>query len=320
MLKHAIVGAAIGGFIGLVLGGPVIGAVIGTVSSLSIRYWNGRRARALLVLVGLGFAGEGMAQSAGSEESDLQVFVEERGEGPPVLLVHGGMMDRLMWQPQWDGLGDELRLIRFDVRGAGKSAPSDPFHPADDMLAILDQLGVDQAYIVGLSNGGSFAVDFALAYPERVKTLILAEPGITGFQFDASITRQQMEMIAAFRVRDMDKATRLALASPAFEFTRRNHDAWVAVERLVRRNVGSFAMFPRYRYHEPRAVDALARLSVPTALIVSEFAGPSALAIAELIEKDVPKLVRFVIPDAGHMMNLENPAAFNRVIEEIVAE
>jgi pimeloyl-ACP methyl ester carboxylesterase len=320
MLKHAMLGAAIGGVIGLVLGGPVVGAVVGTISGMSVHFWNGRRVRGLLVLLGLGFAGGAVAQSTETESAKSPVFFEERGEGPVILLVHGGMMDRHMWEPQWEGLADEFRLIRFDVRGAGESPPSDAFHPADDMLAILDALEVEQAHIVGLSNGGAFAVDFALAYPERVDMLILAEPALTGFQFPPSVMQQQMKLIAAFRARDMEEATRVALASPVFDHTRRKHDAWVAVERLIRRNVASFAMFPQYRFHESQAVDALAELTVPTALIVSEFAGPSAIEIADLIQKDVPDLVRFAVPDAGHMMNLENPVAFNRIIEQIVAE
>ena len=185
---------------------------------------------------------------------------------------------------------------------------------------VLDELGVDKAYVVGLSNGGAFSVDFALRYPNRVTKLIVAEPGLTGFKFDASVMQQQTEMIAAFRARDMEKATRAALTSPAFEYTRKNPTAWKMVQRLVEKNVSSFAMFPQYRYHEPKAVDALGRLSVPVALIVSEHAGSSALAIANLSERDVTDLVRFTIADAGHMMNLENPQAFNQILKEIVVE
>ena len=320
MLKHAATGAVVGGIIGLMLNGVIVGTLVGAMVSFSIYYWSRRRAGALVALLSFVYAGGAFAQTGVDSGQDLPVFFESRGEGPPVLLVHGGMMDRRMWQPQWEDLGEGLRLIRFDVRGAGESPASEPFFAADDMLAILDALGVEQVTVVGLSNGGAFAVDFALAYPERVRKLVLAEPGLTGFAFDSSVMRQQQVMVAAFRARDMAAATEAALASPAFEYTRTNPAAWAAVESLVRRNVGSFAMFPRYRYHEPRAVDELSRLSMPTVLIVSEFAGASALAIAELIERDVPDLVSFTIPNAGHMMNLENPKAFNKVIMEVVGK
>lgn len=320
MLKHGAIGLVVGAIIGLAIGGIGIGALIGAIASVGIHLWTSRRSAALLLLLAVGAVDSAAAQSSPQAESDLPVFFEVRGEGPAVLLVHGGIMDRRMWDPQWAGLGDDVRLIRFDVRGAGQSPRSEAFHPADDMLAILDELGVDKAYIVGLSNGGAFSVDFALMYPDRVTKLIVAEPGLTGFQFDASVMQQQMDMIAAFRAGDIEEATRVALSSPAFEHTREHPAAWGLVRRLVQENISSFAMFPLYRYHEPRAVDALGRLSIPVALIVSEYAGPSALAIADLLERDVPDLVRFTISDAGHMMNLENPQAFNQILKEIVVE
>ena len=320
MLKHGAIGLVVGAIIGLPIGGIGIGALIGAIASVGIHLWTSRRSAALLLLLAVGAVDSAAAQSSPQAESDLPVFFEVRGEGPAVLLVHGGIMDRRMWDPQWAGLGDDVRLIRFDVRGAGESPRSEAFHPADDMLAILDELGVDKAYIVGLSNGGAFSVDFALMYPDRVTKLIVAEPGLTGFQFDASVMQQQRDMIAAFRARDIEEATRVALSSPAFEHTREHPAAWDLVQRLVQENISSFAMFPLYRYHEPRAVDALGRLSIPVALIVSEYAGPSALAIADLLERDVPDLVRFTISDAGHMMNLENPQAFNQILKEIVVE
>jgi pimeloyl-ACP methyl ester carboxylesterase len=320
MLKHGAIGVVVGAIIGLAIGGIGIGALIGAIASVGIHSWTSRRSVALLLLLAVGAVDSAAAQSSPQDESDLPIFFEVRGEGPAVLLVHGGMMDRRMWDPQWEGLGDDVRLIRFDVRGAGQSPRSEAFHPAEDMLAILDELGVDKAYIVGLSNGGAFAVDFALMYPDRVTKLIVAEPGLTGFQFDASVMQQQLDMITAFRARDTEEATRVALSSPAFEHTREHPAAWDLVRRLVQENISSFAMFPLYRYHEPRAVDALGRLSIPVALIVSEYSGPSALAIADLLERDVPDLVRFTIADAGHMMNLENPQAFNQILKEIVVE
>ena len=323
MLKHGAIGTVVGGVIDLASGGLGVGALIGAVAGVGVHLWTSRSAAAALLLLLGGAVGSAGAQSSPEMETDAPetaVFYEVQGNGPAVLFVHGGMMDRHMWEPQWVGLGDDVRLIRFDVRGSGESPRSEAFHPADDMLAILDELGVDKAYVVGLSNGGAFSVDFALKYPNRVTKLIVAEPGLTGFQFDASVMQKQMDMIGAFRAGDMEKATRVALTSPAFEHTRKNPAAWELVERLVRSNIGSFAMFPKYRYHEPQAVDALGQLSVPVALIVSEHAGSSALAIADLFERDVTDLVRFTIADAGHMMNLENPQAFNQILKEIVVE
>lgn len=117
MLKHGAIGVVVGAIIGLAIGGIGIGALIGAIASVGIHLWTSRRSVALLLLA-VGAVDSAAAQSSPQAESDLPVFFEVRGEGPAVLLVHGGMMDRRMWDPQWAGLGDDVRLIRFDVRGA----------------------------------------------------------------------------------------------------------------------------------------------------------------------------------------------------------
>ena len=102
------------------------------------------------------------------------LFYEVRGSGPAVVLLHGGGLDRTMWDPQLEPLLRSFRVVRYDARGHGRSsAPMGPYSMVEDFRLVLDHLGVERAHLVGLSMGGGTALDFATAYPARVHTLAL---------------------------------------------------------------------------------------------------------------------------------------------------
>src|SRR5439155_1074430 len=110
------------------------------------------------------------------------LFYEVSGTGEAVVLIHAFSVDRRMWDPQVAALENRFRVIRYDLRGHGKSAsPSAPYANHDDLRSVLDALGVNRATLIGLSAGAEVATDFALAYPDRVARLIVASPGLSGY-------------------------------------------------------------------------------------------------------------------------------------------
>ncbi|XVV17705.1 alpha/beta fold hydrolase [Actinoplanes sp. CA-131856] len=113
---------------------------------------------------------------------DGSLWVEDTGEElPPVVLLHPGVGDARIWNPVCEGLGGQFRLIRYDVRGFGRSAPpGGRFSRLDDLRRLLDKLHVGPALFAGCSMGGGTALDLALAEPDRVRGLVLACPGISG--------------------------------------------------------------------------------------------------------------------------------------------
>jgi pimeloyl-ACP methyl ester carboxylesterase len=113
----------------------------------------------------------------------VQIYYEQRGSGPAVLLTHGYSASARMWQGQMDSLTDRYHLIAWDMRGHDRSDSPDDLarytHEATvaDMAAILDACGVRRAVIGGLSLGGFMSLAFNLAYPERVAALMLFDTG-----------------------------------------------------------------------------------------------------------------------------------------------
>src|SRR5262245_9045423 len=110
------------------------------------------------------------------------LYVEEAGRGPAVVLLHGGLGDRRLWDAQMDAFAEHFRTVRFDLRGFGRST-SGPgtFGVVDDVVAVLDALAIERAALVGLSYGGRIAVDAALERPDRLWALVAVAPGLSGF-------------------------------------------------------------------------------------------------------------------------------------------
>jgi pimeloyl-ACP methyl ester carboxylesterase len=108
-----------------------------------------------------------------------ELFYEARGQGAPVVLLHAGAQyDHTMWDGQVQALARRHRVIRYDLRGFGRSSrPNGPFSPQADLLRVLEALGVQRASLVGLGMGSGVAINFALQHPDRVDRLVLASLG-----------------------------------------------------------------------------------------------------------------------------------------------
>ena len=105
-----------------------------------------------------------------AEVNGTQIYYEIRGKGHPLVLVHGGLMDRRMWDDQFEFFARDYKVIRYDVRGHGRSAvPSEPFSHTHDLYGLLNYLNIESTYLIGLSMGGAIAIDFVLEHPDRLK-------------------------------------------------------------------------------------------------------------------------------------------------------
>ena len=103
-----------------------------------------------------------------------QLYYEVQGEGPPLVLLHAGGMDSKMWDAQFNDLSQQFRVVRYDLRGFGRSSiPEQSFYPVDDLYQLMQHLGLKRASLIGLSMGSGVALNFALEYPEMVEKLVL---------------------------------------------------------------------------------------------------------------------------------------------------
>lgn len=122
------------------------------------------------------------------EVDNARLWVEDDGDGPPVLFVHGGLGDSRLWEPVVERLRDTFRCLRFDLRFYGRSEAEEvAWRHNDDVVAVLDALGVDRAALVGLSLGGRVALETALCHPERVTGVVHVAGAVRPFELGPDV-------------------------------------------------------------------------------------------------------------------------------------
>lgn len=135
---------------------------------------------------------------------------ETAGEGQPLVLIHAGIADRRMWETQVEPFATHFQVVRYDMRGFGQSSvATGRYAHYQDLADLLDHLGIAQAVLVGYSKGGAVAIDFALAYPERVKALVLVASAVHGLQIETNPLPQESALEAAEEAGDLPLVSEL---------------------------------------------------------------------------------------------------------------
>ncbi len=254
---------------------------------------------------------------------EVWLNVEERGQGSPLLLVHGFPLDHTMWSEQIEGLSSHFRVIAPDLRGFGHSdAGKQPLTMdrfADDLAALLDALEISVPLVYcGLSMGGYVGWRFMERYGDRVKQLIQCDTRAAADSPQAAKTRRE----TAERVRREGQAVvaqsmKAKLFAP--ETAENNPDIVAAMESVMlatpRETIAGALVGMAER---PDSTKDLSQIKVPTLLLVGEHDAITPPQEMRQLVKDLPKSRLIEIPAAGHMAPLESPAAVNAAILEFL--
>lgn len=233
------------------------------------------------------------------------------GDGPPVVLVHAGVADHRMWDGVVPGLVGRYCLVRYDLRGFGESAvPRGAFREADDLGRLLDHLGYERVRLVGVSWGGRVAVDFALAYPERVRALAVFSAPWPGYAWSEEMLGYDAAETAALAAGDVDAAVRINLDM----WLRGPARGWDAVpdglaDRLrgpLRTSLVNQAEVGRHS--QGPATGDLTALRVPTLVGAGRLDLPDFRAIARRYAAEIPGAELVEFPTAAHLVPLDAPA------------
>lgn len=239
---------------------------------------------------------------------------QQRGDRPSVVFLHGFGGDLHTWDGVWSALGDQLSMLRYDLRGFGRSAIQQDmsFNHADDLLAILDRLGIDRCDLVGVSMGGSIALNFALDHAERVRNLVLISPGLVAWEWSEAWRALWRAIVAHARSGDMDEARRLWWQHPLFATTRAS-TAGQSLHESIMRFSGAQWVHDTHRPMLPD-VERLHLLKARTLLLTGDRDFEDFRLVAELIEASISDLRRIDYPGSGHLLNLEAPVDCARQI------
>lgn len=254
-----------------------------------------------------------------------QLYYEVRGDGYPLVLLHAGVADSRMWDEQIEAFPQFFRVIRFDMRGFGRSSlPPGTFSNTKDVRGLLDFLQVEEAYLLGLSFGGLVALDFTLAYPEIVKALILGAPSISGDEPSERIRQFWDDEEAALENGDLEAATEINLRLWVDGPHRRPEQVSSSVRERVREMQRHIFEIPVPEDVEaismtPPAVERLGEAKAPTLVIVGELDLEEKIVLADRLVAEIPKAKKEMVPNAAHMMNMEKPGEFNRLVLDFLA-
>ena len=246
------------------------------------------------------------------------LYYEASGAGEPVVLIHGFSLDRRMWEPQIAPLEKRFRVIRYDLRGHGKSAaPDAPYAPVEDLASVLDALGLKRATLVGLSAGAELATDFAIAHPDRVTRLVLAAPGLGGYKLTTPLT-WMAPVFAAAGAGEPERAAALWAGTPIMALHTNT-----AAAALVREIVSTNSRLWTYKSNpakplDPPAIHRLAEVRCPALILVGDQDLPHIKEVAGLLAGGIAGAKQVTVPGAGHLINLDQPAAFNEIVGRIL--
>jgi 3-oxoadipate enol-lactonase len=238
------------------------------------------------------------------EVNGARLWYDEAGSGPALLLLHGGLGDSGLWEPVVPFLAERLRVVRTDLRFFGRSTgPAAPWSWHDDVIGVLDALGVERAALAGLSLGGRLATEIALDHPERITALALVAPGLAGHAAAPYTEEQEARYDAAEAEGDFDAMLAVDL------------EVWAplgADERIAQLWFATPDANPLPDGVEPRAPvgppakERLDELSVPTLVITVSHDPEGFREIGPLIAAEAPN-ARHVELNSDHYVTLREP-------------
>jgi pimeloyl-ACP methyl ester carboxylesterase len=264
-------------------------------------------------------------------DDGVKLYYEETCSGVPVVFVHEFAGDYRSYEMQMRHFGQRYRCIAYNARGYPPSdVPQDgerysQDRARDDIRAVLDELKIEKAHVVGLSMGGFAALHFGFTYPDRARSIVVAGCGYGAAPDQRAQFAEEAEAAAKqFEQQTMAKAAEgYGLGPTRVQFQNKDPRGWREfVDQLQQHSTEGAARTMRgVQKRRPSLfdlVDKMKTMTVPTLVMTGDEDWPC-LEPALLIKRTIPTAALVVMPNAGHTINLEDPDAFNRHIADFIS-
>ena len=233
-----------------------------------------------------------------------------------------------MWKPQWSSFAVQHRLLRLDLAGFGRSPIETlPITHAQDVVRLLDELEISAAGVVGASVGGRVALELAVARPDLVAALVLVDAGLPGFGWSEAVRAYGVAEDEAVSLGDLEAATEINLRmwvdGPLRAAVDVDPGVRAAVAEMQRRALELQAPHWEHLAEDllvPDLADRLDDVQAPTLVIVGEEDVDDMQVLAKRLANEIPRSKLAAIPGAAHVPSLEQPAAFDQLVLEFLAE
>src|SRR5215204_1654116 len=251
-----------------------------------------------------------------------ELYYEVGGEGHPLVLLHDGLLDRRVWEDQFVAFARLYKTIRYDRRGYGKSSgPDRPFSDVSDLYRLLRHLGTDEAYLLGISNGGKVALEFALEHPGMVAALVLVGPSLGGYRPSEEKQWRVSEILSVAREQGAEAGVEAWMEDPFYPPAKERLAARERVRRIARENLPRLLSAPGFREEpEPPTMESLSRIVPPTLILVGERDDRDNREIASVLASRLPRAEKKIFSGCGHLLNLERPEQFYSFVVNFLDE
>ncbi|MCE7990385.1 MAG: alpha/beta hydrolase [Roseivirga sp.] len=254
-----------------------------------------------------------------------EIHYSSIGEGPAIVFIHGGGVDQHMWQAQIAALAADFQVITYDLRGHGKSAyKNNELYDIEDLKAILDESGLKQAHLAGLSLGAMIAIDFIMAYPEYVDKLVLMSPGLAGIQEqDMSYLGPIIELGQALQKNDIKSATDIVEKITFYGRGERSLPASMdTTVAYVRKAFASYIESGNYtrppKLKETAPASRLADIDKSTLIIHGLEDAAYIENNVEVLHEGISASTISAIPAAAHLVNIEAHLVVNKLLNDFL--
>jgi pimeloyl-ACP methyl ester carboxylesterase len=250
------------------------------------------------------------------------IYYEMAGEGQPFVMIHAGVADHRQWNNEFAYYANRFRVLRYDMRGYGKSEPVEgEFSHFQDLTALLDYLDLDESLILmGCSMGGGLAMNFALTQPSRVKALIMVGSGPSGLELDVPTVAKFEDVEKAWKAGDFDLVAELetqiwfdGMGRTSAQVNQEMRQLAYAMNRTALSHEAK-ELGKRLPDTEIPAVERLSELQIPVLAIVGDQDTPYIRAAADYMLEKIPSAQKVIIEDAAHLPNMDHPAEFQRIV------
>ena len=253
-----------------------------------------------------------------------KIYYESYGHGEPIILIHAGVTDMRMWDFQINDLSKKFTVVRFDQRGFGKSSiPKQKYNPILDIITLMDSCEIDKAHIIGISLGALQAIDLAIEYPERVKTLIISGASLPDWQLPKDVLAKHIEFTRYVMENGPDSAVKRMLIDPYWSQSipdNKYKKSRELFENILIDNKKSFTVNWQLRELPIDLVDRIENIDCTVLMFKPENEMSSIVPIADTLAKKIPNIKIVEIADASHLLNMEKPDEFNMTIIEFIRD
>jgi len=285
-----------------------------------------------IVLVAMALAGcallkpQPVVERGFAEVNGTRLYYEVAGSGEALVLLHGLGGDTRAWDHNFGEFARHYRTIRYDMRGYGQSgAPEQPYTHEDDLKALLDHLGISRAHILGQSFGGEQALNFVLAYPDRVLSFVSVAGGIAGAEGLPAPPAEDGEayaaMGAALQEGDLDGAAKAILSMKFVQVVQKDDKLSAELVRIFadyfsRHGMDKDTLLPA----QVPAAKRLGEVTVPSLYIVGDHDIEQNRALADLFVAGIPHARKVVMSGCDHLPFLTKPKQFDQIVLRFLAE